>query len=206
LYGDEDLIARAMTAFVEERVPAGLPPEVAKAALEAGVHMVNDINGLRSPGMAEVIGAYDVPVIIMHMKGTPKDMQVAPIYDDVIKEIIGFFRERVEHAKKSGIDDDKIVLDPGIGFGKRLEDNYEILRRLGEFTSLGYPVLIGPSRKSFIAATLKSETLGRIEGTLASMVIGSQNQADIIRVHDVKECAMASKMADAILGKKIEEK
>jgi len=179
-----------------------IKPEVARAALEAGAHLVNDINGLRNPQMAEVVAEHQVPLVIMHMKGTPKEMQISPDYTDVMGEIIGFFRERVSEALAAGIPTDKIILDPGIGFGKRLQDNYTILHRLKEFTGLGHPLLIGPSRKSFIGATLDSKTEGRFEGTLASLVIGIMNNADIIRVHDVKECMAAAKMADAILGRK----
>lgn len=172
--------------------------EVAKEALKAGASMINDVNGLRSEGMMELAGKTKVPVFIMHMKGTPKNMQKDPSYDDCIKEISEFLRNQAQAAIEAGVDPGRIVLDPGIGFGKRLEDNLLIIKRLREFRSLGYPVLIGTSRKSFIGMLTKEEAGDRLEGTLASVTLAAQNGADIVRVHDVKEARSALKVADAV--------
>lgn len=155
--------------------------QVARQALEIGAHIINDISALRAdPEMVNVAKKYDVPVVLVHMKGTPKDMQENPCYDDVISEIKEFFRERIQ---RSGIRKENIILDPGIGFGKRLEDNLEIIKRLGEFKELGFPILIGPSRKSFIGG----KSSERIWGTAGAVAVGVLNGADIIRVHDVSE-------------------
>ncbi|MFW6197122.1 MAG: dihydropteroate synthase, partial [Thermoplasmatota archaeon] len=131
--------------------------EIAEAAVDAGADIVNDIFGLRKEGMAEKVAELDVPVIIMHMQGTPRNMQKNPRYDDVITDVSKFFLERVENAKNAGISEENIILDPGIGFGKDLEHNLEIIRRLDEFNSLGYPILLGASRKSFLKGVLDKE-------------------------------------------------
>lgn len=173
--------------------------EVAERALEIGAHIINDIYGLRTEGMAELISKYDVPVVIMHMQGTPKDMQKNPQYKYVIKEIISFLKERAKFAEKSGIKSDKIIIDPGIGFGKTTGHNLKIIKNLGKFKSLGYPILIGVSRKSFIGNILNLGPEERLEGTLAAISISIMNGANILRVHDVKEAVRASRIADAIL-------
>lgn len=171
-------------------------PQVAKAALEAGADMVNDISGLGDSDMIEVVSNYNVPVVIMHMRGKPKTMQKNPVYNDIIEDIKTFFAERIEAAKKGGIK--KIILDPGIGFGKTLEHNLTILRELSRFKNLDYPILVGTSRKSFIGTITGQEVDKRLEGTIASNVIAIMNGANIIRVHDVKELKAAALVADAI--------
>ena len=175
-------------------------PKVAEEALKRGVSIVNDIFAMRRDGMAEVIRDYDAAVVIMHMKGEPRNMQLNPYYEDVISEIYGFLKERVEFAKKIGIDEDKIMIDPGIGFGKRVEDNLKIIRNLNVFRSLGYPILIGISRKSFIGKILNLDLNDRLEGTIASNIVSVMNGASIIRVHDVKENLRAIKIVSEIMG------
>jgi len=174
---------------------------VAEAALDVGANLVNDISGLTfDEKMIDIVVARKVPVILMHMKGTPRSMQVDLHYDNVIEEICEFFKRRVKSAKNSGILDNMIILDPGIGFGKRLEDNFEIIRELKQICAMGYPILLGPSRKSFIGASLNLPVEERLEGTLASITAGIMNGANIIRVHDVKETLRAVKIIEKIMG------
>ncbi|MCS7228534.1 MAG: dihydropteroate synthase [Candidatus Kryptonium sp.] len=171
--------------------------EVARQALDNGAVIVNDISGLKfDEKMAEVVSSYKASVIVMHIKGTPKTMQQNPYYDDVISEIYDYLNESVKIAKSAGIE--QIIVDPGIGFGKRLVDNLEIIRRLREFKSLGYPVLIGVSRKSFIGHILNLPVDERLEGTAGAVAISVWNGANIVRVHDVKEMARVVKIVDAI--------
>lgn len=173
--------------------------EVAKRALEAGANLINDVSALRfDERMKEVVAKHKVPVVLMHMRGTPKTMQQDPTYEDVVKEIIAFLRERIEFATTAGIARENIIIDPGIGFGKLCWHNLEILRRLSEFRVLGRPILVGTSRKAFIGQILKTEVSERLEGTLASVIISVMNGADIVRVHDVKAVKRAVAIADAI--------
>ena len=176
--------------------------EVADAAVKAGASMINDISGLRfDPDMAKVAAKHKVPVVIMHIKGTPQDMQNDPKYNALIPEITEYFHECIQIARDAGIPDDMIVLDPGIGFGKTVEHNLEIIRRLKEFEWLGKPILIGPSRKAFIGKVLGDvPTSERLEGTASAIAIGIYNGANIIRVHDVKEMSRVAKIADALKG------
>ena len=174
-------------------------PKVAEEALRYGASIVNDIFGLRKEGMAEVIRDYDAAVVIMHMKGEPRNMQMNPHYDDTISEIAKFLRERVNFAMKMGIDEDKIIIDPGIGFGKRVEDNLRILKYLDNFKSLGFPILIGTSRKSYIGNILNLPVDERLEGTLASDIMAALNGASILRVHDVKEHVRAIRLIEEIM-------
>ena len=175
--------------------------KVAKAALDAGADMVNDISGLTfDHNMASLVAERNVPVIIMHIKGKPGDMQKNPNYDNLIKEIKAFFEVQIAIAKKAGIDSGNIILDPGIGFGKRLEDNFEIIRELGQISTMGYPVLLGPSRKSFIGFTLDLPIEKRIEGTLASITAGVINGARIVRVHDIRATRRTLTITEKIMG------
>ena len=176
--------------------------EVADAAVKAGASMINDISGLRfDPDMAKVVARHKVPVVIMHIKGTPQDMQNDPAYNALIPEITEYFHECIQIAHDVGIPDDMIVIDPGIGFGKTVEHNLEIIRRLKEFEWLGKPILLGASRKAFIGKVLGDvPTSERLEGTASAIAIGIYNGANIIRVHDVKEMARVAKIADAVKG------
>ena len=173
---------------------------VANRAIEAGASMVNDISGLRfDPKMPEVIAYHNVPVVIMHIKGTPKDMQQHPVYEALIPEIMDYLGEGIRIAVRSGITEDKIIVDPGIGFGKTFEHNLDIIHNLSSFTSLGKPILIGPSRKAFIGKILGDlPPTDRFEGTAAAVAISIINGANIVRVHDIKEMVKVAKVADAI--------
>ncbi len=157
---------------------------VAEKALEIGAKIINDISGLSfDPEIADVVKKHDATLVIMHMKGTPKNMQLNPSYDNVIKEIYDFFYEKIAFAKTIGID--KLFIDPGIGFGKRIEDNFEIIRRLGDFKSLGIPLMIGISRKSFLGKTLNLDVNLRDTATSIAESISIKNGARIIRTHNV---------------------
>lgn len=173
--------------------------EVAKKALDIGASMVNDISALRFDSeMRKVLKDFDVPVVLMHIKGTPKDMQKNPYYDDLIGEITSYLKEAIIVAKNSGIDENKIIIDPGIGFGKRLEDNLEILKNLSFLKSLKKPILVGPSRKSFIGKILDLLEEKRLEGSLAALAVAVMNGANIVRVHDVRESKKVAKIVDSI--------
>ena len=175
--------------------------EVVEAALNVNANIVNDISGLTYDNkMAKLISNKKSPLILMHMKGKPLDMQKNPIYDDLISEICNFFSNQIFFANSVGIDSSKIILDPGIGFGKRIEDNFEIIRELKQIRAMGFPVLIGPSRKSFIGDTLNLPTDDRIEGTMATITAGLLNGANIVRVHDIKETLRTVSIAERIKG------
>ncbi len=171
-------------------------PEVAEEALLAGAVMINDISGLRDPAMVKLAAKSRAPVVVMHMKGTPGTMQKNPMYKDVVKEITGFFKERLKTLSSNGIR--KIILDPGIGFGKTGNHNLAILHNLDKMTALGYPVLVGLSRKSFIGSALSRGVDDREIGTLAANVMAVSKGASVIRVHDVAMNLQAARMADCI--------
>lgn len=183
--------------------------EVAEAALQSGAHWINDVWGLRAdPRMAEVAARFKAGLILMHNRSKPSNAQlqerlggryVGMEYDNLIEDIRRELMESVRIAHQGGVADDQIILDPGIGFGKTVEQNLEIMRRLDEFKQLGFPLLLGVSRKSFIGYTLNLPPDQRLEGTLAACVIGIQRGADILRVHDVQPIVRAARMADAIL-------
>lgn len=173
--------------------------EVAERALEAGADIVNDISGLRyDKRMPETVAAHNAPVIIMHIKGTPRDMQTSPCYESLIREVIGYIDESIRIAEGAGIASDKIIIDPGIGFGKTFEHNLSILKNLDAFGALGKPVLLGTSRKSFIGKITGAEVDDRRTGTAATIAVGVMKGADIVRIHDVKEGLQAARMTDAI--------
>ena len=197
---------------LRQRTPAPISidtykAEVARRALEAGADIVNDISALRfDPDMAGLVAAEDVPVVLMHMKGRPRTMQVAPRYRDVVREVAAFLRERVAHAVGRGIAPDRVMVDPGIGFGKNLEHNLALLRHLGSLAEPGRPVLVGLSRKSFLGRLLDAGTApgaapsGRLEGSLAGAAAAVLAGAHMVRVHDVPETCRAVRVADAIRG------
>jgi len=174
--------------------------EVAKKAIYAGANIVNDISGLTFDAhMAETVAKFNAYAVIMHIKGTPRDMQLNPYYNDVIEEINEYFKERIDFATACGIKREKIILDPGIGFGKRVEDNLKIIKGLKRFKAFGLPLLIGTSMKSFIGHVTGSEIHERTEGTLASIAISVWNGANIVRVHDVKKTLKVVKLVDAVM-------
>jgi len=173
--------------------------EVAQLAIEAGATMVNDVSALRfDPGMGPLVAEADLPIVLMHMKGTPQDMQVNPTYEDLIGEIIGFLRTAVEQANAAGIRKELIIIDPGIGFGKSFDDNLKILRELDSFVSLGQPILVGTSNKAFIGHTLGLPPDSRETGTMATVGAAVMNGAHIVRVHNVKLAKETVRMIDAI--------
>jgi len=178
---------------------------VARRALDAGASMVNDISGLRfDPEMPRVIAEYNVPVIIMHIKGRPKDMQIDPVYEALIPEVMDYLRISIRLAMKFGVRQEMIIIDPGIGFGKTFEHNLEIIKNLSEFTLLGRPVAIGVSRKAFIGRILgDAPPSERLEGTAAAVAISVYNGANIVRVHDVKEMKKVVRVVDAIRNEAI---
>ena len=181
---------------------------VAQAALDAGALIVNDISSATlDPAMPHLIAARRCPAILMHMRGTPRDMQTNTDYEDLMGEISGFLRARVRAIAEAGVDKRMLIIDPGIGFAKTVEQNLEILRRLRELKSIGRPILVGTSRKSTIGKVLGNlPPEERLEGTAATVAIAIANGADIVRVHDVKEMARTARMADAIVrGRQGEE-
>jgi dihydropteroate synthase len=174
---------------------------VAEAALDAGASIVNDVTALRrDPEIGALCAEREAGVVLMHMPGNPRTMQDDPTYDDVVGEVKAFLAERVEIAVAAGVAEERIWLDPGIGFGKALEHNLELLRRLGELRELGRPLVIGTSRKSFIGRVDGSEVGDRVGGTIASSVLAAAEGADVLRVHDVAEIGQAMRVARAILG------
>ncbi|MDW8104481.1 MAG: dihydropteroate synthase [Armatimonadota bacterium] len=180
---------------------------VAERALQAGACMVNDISGLGfDPHMAETVARYGALCCIMHIQGTPQTMQQNPHYDDVVRDISRYFEQRLALAERAGIPRDRIWLDPGIGFGKTVQHNLEILRRLREFTVFGLPLLIGTSRKSFIGKILGDlPPEERLEGTAATIAIAIANGASAVRVHDVREMLRVARVTDAIVRRPLSD-
>ncbi len=173
--------------------------EVAREALRAGADMVNDVSALRgNRPLAELIARSGVPVVLMHMRGEPKTMQVHPRYENAIAEIAAELRGSVDLAFEAGIETGKIILDPGIGFGKRVRDNLLIVKHLRSFRSLGFPVLIGLSRKSFLGEVTGEPVEGRLTATIAANALAMLNGADIVRVHDVREAVETARVVEAV--------
>jgi len=201
-----DELARVIPVIQGLRLQCALPisidsykAPVARAALDAGADIVNDISALGfDPGMAPLIANEKVPVVLMHMRGTPRTMQADPQYADVVREVRDFLAERLYDAMDAGIDAGSIVLDPGIGFGKTVEHNLQLLRGLSILGALGQPLLVGVSRKTFIGKILGLEPEQRLEGSLAAAVAAVLGGANIIRVHDVAETCRAVRIADAL--------
>jgi dihydropteroate synthase len=210
---DEEL--KRTTPVIEELVKKVAIPisidtykaEVARKALEAGASIVNDISGLRfDPEMPKVVAKHRVPVVIMHIKGRPREMQKNPLYEALIPEIMDYFRISIRLARKFGIPENMMILDPGIGFGKTFDHNLELLNNLEQFTLLEKPLLVGPSRKAFLGKILGDAPASeRLEGTAAALVVSIMKGANIIRVHDVKEMAKVAKVVDAIRRERVEK-
>jgi dihydropteroate synthase len=183
--------------------------EVAEAAIRAGAQIINDISGLRSdPGIAEVARRRGVPLILMHMRGEPETMQKGPFARDVMKDVTQGLRASITKARKAGVAKSQIIIDPGIGFGKSFEQNYELLRKLPELAKLGYPIMVGTSRKGFLGATLArqgesapvEERLWATATTLTASILGG---AHIVRVHDVAEMVQVARVSDCLLDARI---
>ncbi len=202
---DEEL-KRVMPVIEEIAPKIGVPlsidtykSEVARRALDGGAEIINDISALNfDPQMTELIARRDAPVILMHMRGTPKDMQKDLHYHSLISEVLAYLRESITRAEVAGVNSKKIIIDPGIGFGKSAEDSLRIIRNLSEFKVLGKPILLGTSRKSFIGKILNAEVEERLGGGIASAVAGIISGANIVRVHEVKEAKKAVLLTDAI--------
>ena len=176
---------------------------VAKEAIEAGADIINDISGLAfDEDMAPLLAKNNIPVIIMHIQGKPKTMQQNISYNDLISDIKQYFEKRCDYAIKSGIKKNNIILDPGIGFGKTFNHNFKLLKNLKKFKDMAHPLLIGPSRKAFIGDVLNLPSNERVEGTIATVVAGILNGANIVRVHDVKENKRAILVTEKILAAK----
>mgnify|MGYP001378837515 FL=1 len=172
---------------------------VAKYAVEAGADIINDVSGLSfDNNMTVTVESLNVPIVIMHMKGNPQNMQLNPKYKDIVNEILDFFKTKIKIAIQSGINRSMIILDPGIGFGKTVDHNFELLSRLNEFNVLELPIMIGPSRKSFIGITLDLPPEDRVEGTAAAVSAGVMNGASIVRVHDVKSMKRVVKIIEKV--------
>lgn len=203
--GEEiERVVPAVEAVVREvNVPVSVDTyksDVAVECLRAGATLVNDISALRFDNrMAEVIARNNAAVVLMHMQGKPKDMQLAPTYRNVVTEILEHLAERARVAESAGIASDKIILDPGVGFGKGLDDNYLILNHLKRFCALGFPVLVGLSRKSFIQRVLNLPAEESLEGTIAMNTAAILNGAQILRVHDVQAAKRTATIVDSFM-------
>jgi dihydropteroate synthase len=196
----EPVVAGLAGLGVEISVDTSKAP-VAEAALDAGATIVNDVTALRGdPEMAALVADRGVGVVLMHMAGDPRTMQVEPAYDDVVAEVRDFLAARLAAAVAAGIDESRIWLDPGIGFGKTDRHNFELLRGLDQLVALGRPVLVGTSRKGFIGRADGSATDDRLGGTIATSILAAAAGASVLRVHDVREMSEALKLAGAVLG------
>ena len=177
-------------------------PEVIRESAKVGAHIINDIRSLSEPGALEAAAETGLPVCLMHMQGNPKTMQEAPKYDDVFAEVNRYFIEQIARCEQAGIAKEKLLLDPGFGFGKNLSHNYSLLARLAEFHHFNLPLLVGMSRKSMIGQLLNVGPSERLSGSLACAVIAAMQGAHIIRVHDVKETVEAMRVVEATLSAK----
>ncbi|MBT3796954.1 MAG: dihydropteroate synthase [Candidatus Marinimicrobia bacterium] len=174
---------------------------VAEVALDLGANIVNDISSLSfDQNMAHLVSKNNVPIILMHMQGSPQNMQLNTSYDNLINDLIIFFKSKIKIASEAGISNNMIILDPGIGFGKKVQDNFEIIRELKQIKAMGYPILFGPSRKSFIGEALNLPVKDRLEGTMASISAGILNGANIVRVHDIIETKRTLSVIEKIIG------
>jgi dihydropteroate synthase len=202
---DEEIerVVPVIERLVDElpRIPISIDTRksaVAATALAAGATIVNDVSAGADPAMFDVVREHDAAVVLMHMKGEPKTMQETPTYDDVVGDVHEFLRERIESAEFAGIDPERIAIDPGIGFGKDLGHNLELMRRVDAFLDLGRPLLVGPSRKRFIGAILDLPEDQRVEGTIGAVAWMVARGAHIVRVHDVREVVRGVRVVDAI--------
>jgi dihydropteroate synthase len=178
-------------------------PEVMRAAVAGGAGMINDVLALRAPGALQAAAELDVPVCLMHIQGEPHTMQKDPHYADVVSEVRDFLRARMQACVAAGISPQKLVIDPGFGFGKNLDHNLRLLRNLKEFAVLGAPLLVGLSRKSMIAAALNLPVDGRLYASVALALIAAQNGAQIVRVHDVRATYEALRMQEIVMETRV---
>jgi dihydropteroate synthase len=201
----EEELARVVPVVAAIAARVGVPvsvdtsqPEVMRAAVSAGAGMINDVRALRVVGALEAAAALGVPVCLMHMQGTPQDMQAEPRYEDVVAEVHAFLTQRIFACEMAGIDKKRLLVDPGFGFGKALEHNLRLLRQLSRFAELGVPVLAGLSRKGMIGAITGRDVDARIHGSVAAALLAAQNGAAIVRVHDVAATADALAVLHAV--------
>ncbi len=181
--------------------------EVARKALDAGANMINDISSFRfDPEMMSLAAERETPVILMHMKGNPETMQNSPTYENLLAEVKSFFQEKIEMAVSAGIEREKIIIDPGIGFGKNFRDNLNLIQNLGYFEELERPILVGLSRKSFLGKIMDQPPQDRLEGSLSAAVLSVSHGAHLLRVHDVAATKKAILVAEAILNEKQPDK
>lgn len=173
--------------------------EVMAEAIAHGADIINDVRALQAPGCLNVLSQSNVPVCLMHMQGQPRSMQIEPTYNNMLEDIKNFFYQRIETCEQAGINPSRIILDPGFGFGKTLEQNYHLLANFSEFKCFNMPLLSGTSRKSMIGNLLKNDVTERLAGSLTTAVIAAQQGANIIRVHDVKETMDALKVLQATI-------
>lgn len=206
---DEEL---ARVVPIVERIAAELDvvisvdtssPEVISAAAAAGAGLLNDVRALGRPGAIEAAAATDLPVCLMHMQGSPATMQDAPVYEDVLDDVVAFLQQRVQACEAAGISADRLILDPGFGFGKAIEHNLRLLNNLDALHALGCPLLIGTSRKSMIEHVLGRAVDERLAGSLATVAVSVMQGAQIIRVHDVKETVDVVRMTEAVRNESI---
>ena len=174
--------------------------QVMQAAIASGAGLINDVRALQNEGCIDVVASCDLPVCLMHMQGMPRTMQTAPKYKNVTLDVIEFFKQRIQACEHAGIDKSRIILDPGYGFGKTLEQNYQLLAHQPKLLQLGLPILAGLSRKSMIGNLLNNSVDDRLAGSLSAAVLAAQNGAKILRVHDVKETVDATKVFNAMLA------
>jgi len=210
VFQDEEL--RRLLPVLEEVISFGVPisvdtvkAAVAEEALSRGAAIINDISAFSDPAMARVCAAANAGVILMHMRGTPRDMQTRTDYDDVVRESIAFLKEARARAISAGLREEHVLLDPGIGFAKTAEQNLEILRRLREYQSLGQPIVVGASRKSFLSRFGGESIEDRLPATLAVSILAAARGASVLRVHDVAENVRALRAAEALLPELIAE-
>lgn len=173
-------------------------PELMKDAIDAGAHIINDVNALRAPGAVDAIAKSNVAVCLMHMKGEPRTMQKDPSYDNVVNDVADFLKQRIDVCKQAGIGADRIIIDPGFGFGKTLTHNLQLLKHLIKFKELGVAIMVGVSRKSMIGAVLDRSVDQRLSGSIALAALSAWLGADILRVHDVEESVDALKVVHAV--------
>lgn len=202
----EEEMARVLPVL-ERLASAGFPlpvsidtskPEVARAALRAGAAMVNDVRALADPALADLVAAARVPVVLMHMRGTPQDMRWRAVYGDVAREVRDELEAALDRAVRAGVARERVMLDPGLGFAKTAEQSMEVLARLGELTGLGRPLVVGPSRKSFLAGPTGAPVGERLPGTLAAVTAAVLAGAAFLRVHDVAAVRQAARVAAAV--------
>ncbi|MBN9928307.1 dihydropteroate synthase [Pantoea agglomerans] len=171
--------------------------DVIREAARVGAHIINDVRSLSEPGALEAAAATGLPVCLMHMQGEPRTMQQAPVYENILSEVDTYFAQQIARCEAAGIKKERLILDPGFGFGKNLSHNYELLAHLGDFHHFGLPLLVGMSRKSMIGQLLNVGPSQRLTGSLSCAVIAAMQGAQIIRAHDVKETAEAMRVVEA---------